>query len=68
MYDNRHLIQKSVGWVLRELYKKEPEKIVKFLSNNNKKEKLPPFVISYACELMSKEEKEFVRYGGNKNV
>ncbi len=66
MYDKRHLIQKAVGWVLRELYKVNPKRIVSFLSENNGKEKMPPFVISYACELMTDEEKRLVKSGGVK--
>lgn len=66
MYDDNHLIQKAIGWVLRELYKKEPKKVIEFLSKSNSKKKLPSFVISYACEHMSMEEKNIVKFGGLK--
>lgn len=72
MYDDNHLIQKAVGWVLREVYKKHPKEVVKFLSdynkicknckNNKKQEKsIGKFVLSYACEKMSKEEKDKIK-------
>ena len=61
IYHEHHLIQKATGWVLRELYKKHPMEIVKFLQSKNIEKKLPSFVLSYACEKMSKREKEMVK-------
>lgn len=63
LYEDNHLIQKAVGWVLREVYKKHPNEVVKFLSENNncKNKKIGKFVISYACEKMTQEEKKKVR-------
>lgn len=61
MYDENHLIQKAIGWVLRESYKKNPKEIVEFLKENNTKKKLPRFVISYSCEKMTKKEKNEVK-------
>lgn len=61
MYDNNHLIQKAIGWVLRELYKNKPKEVTYFLSKNNQKKKIPSFVISYACEHMTSEEKNIVK-------
>lgn len=60
-YDKRDLIQKATGWVLREVYKNEPEVIVKYLVDKNKSEKLPNILVNYACEKMSKEEKDRVK-------
>lgn len=61
MYDENHLIQKAIGWVLRESYKKNPKEILEFLKENNSKKKLPRFVISYACEKMTTKEKKEVK-------
>lgn len=65
MYDNNHLIQKAIGWVLREVYKKHPKEIVKFLSenveNDKNNERIGKFVLSYACEKMTKEEKNEIK-------
>ena len=57
LYDKEVLINKAVGWVLREVYKKHPREVIEFLVSNNDEEKIPRFVISYATEKMSKEEK-----------
>ena len=57
LYDENLLINKAVGWVLRELYKKCPYEVLEFLKENNNKKRLPRFVISYACEKMSANEK-----------
>lgn len=56
-YDN-HLIQKANGWMLRELYVQDKESVIKYLSEKNKYKKIPSILKSYACEKMSKEEKE----------
>lgn len=68
MYSDNHLIQKAVGWLLREVYKKHPKEIVRFLKENNEKtssskdsKKIGHFVIYYACEKMDKEEKMQVK-------
>ena len=59
-----HLFQKATGWVLREIYKKEPKTIVKFLTKKNKEKKLPTILLSYACEKMTSEEKDKIRKEG----
>ncbi len=61
LYDNFHLFQKATGWVLRELYKKEPKVIVEYLHDKNKIKKLPSILLSYACEKMTIMEKEKIR-------
>jgi ribulose-phosphate 3-epimerase len=60
-YDKRDLIQKATGWVLREAYKNEPKEIVNYLINKNKVQRLPNILLNYACEKMSKEEKDRVK-------
>lgn len=61
LYHENHLIQKAIGWVLRECYKKEPKKIVDFLKLKNKDKKLPSILLSYSCERMSIKEKKDVK-------
>lgn len=61
LYENYHLYQKATGWVLREIYKKEPKILVEYLYKKNKDIKLPSILLSYACEKMSKQEKEYIR-------
>lgn len=61
IYDQFHLFQKATGWVLREIYKKEPKIIVEYLSDKNSKRKLPGILLSYACEKMSIIEKEKIK-------
>ena len=61
LYSKEPLINKAVGWVLREIYKKHPLELKEFLKENNNKKTLPRFVMSYATEKMTKEEKEYVK-------
>ena len=61
LYSKEPLINKAVGWVLREIYKKHPLELKEFLKENNDKKTLPKFVMSYATEKMTKEEKEYVK-------
>ena len=61
LYDEFHLFQKATGWVLRELYKKEPKVIVEYLYDKNINRRLPSILLSYACEKMSNVEKEKIR-------
>lgn len=61
LYEKYHLFQKASGWVLRELYKVKPEIVVNYLKENNKIKKIPNILVSYACEKMTKEEKNVVR-------
>ena len=64
LYDEFHLFQKATGWVLREIYKREPKTIVKFLTKKNKEKKLPTILLSYACEKMTSAEKDKIRKEG----
>jgi ribulose-phosphate 3-epimerase len=66
-YENHHLLQKATGWVLREIYKKEQDKIVDFLLKKSVTKKTPSILLSYACEKMSKEEKDKIREVNNQN-
>lgn len=61
LYDEFHLFQKATGWVLRELYKKEPKVVVEYLYDKNRVRKLPSILLSYACEKMTKFEKDKIR-------
>ncbi len=61
MYDENHLIQKSIGWVLREVYKKKSIELVNFMKVNNSKRKIPKFVMSYSCEKMTQNEKNKIK-------
>lgn len=61
MYNENHLIQKAIGWVLREVYKKDSKKIVDLLKDKNSKKKLPTILLSYACERMSSIEKNSIK-------
>ena len=67
-YEEYHLMQKATGWVLREIYKKDPEKINKFLLEKSYKQKTPNILLNYAVEKMSKEEKEKIRLVNNKKI
>lgn len=61
LYDEETLINKAVGWVLREVYKKHPNEVLEYLCKNNREKSIPRFVISYASEKMSKEEKRKIK-------
>lgn len=61
LYSKEPLINKAVGWVLREICKKHPLELKEFLKENNNNKTLPRFVMSYATEKMTKEEKEYVK-------
>lgn len=61
IYESYHLYQKATGWVLREAYKKDKNKVFDYLYRKNKEERIPSICLSYACEKMTKEEKEKIR-------
>ncbi len=61
IYEKFHLYQKATGWVLRELYKVFPDKVVSYLKENNMVKKLPSILLSYACEKMSDKEKKCIK-------
>ena len=54
--DKTDLIQKAVGWMLREIGKKNDRKLMIFLNRNIKV--IGPITRSYACEKLSKDVKE----------
>lgn len=55
--DKEDLIQKSVGWMLREMGKRASEKeLCKFLDQNYKK--MPRTMLRYAIEKLNKKQKE----------
>lgn len=56
-YEEYHLYQKASGWVLRELYKVNPNDTLTYLVDKNKIKKIPNILKSYATEKMSIEEK-----------
>ncbi|MEG2310746.1 MAG: DNA alkylation repair protein [Clostridia bacterium] len=61
LYEQYHLLQKATGWVLRELYKKEPLEIVDYLKSKYSERKLPNILVTYACEKMSNSEKDIIK-------
>lgn len=52
---NHHLIHKAIGWVLREVGKKDLPTLINYLNNNYTV--LPRITLSYATEKLSKEQK-----------
>ena len=61
IYEEYHLYQKATGWVLRELYKVNESFVVNYLKEKNKKRKLPNIMLNYACEKMTKQQKEYIK-------
>ncbi|CAB5495860.1 DNA alkylation repair protein [Bathymodiolus thermophilus thioautotrophic gill symbiont] len=53
--DTQDLIHKAVGWMLREVYKRDPNICKKFLQKNYKQ--LPRTTLRYAIEHMQKTER-----------
>ena len=54
--DNHDLIHKAVGWMLREIYKRDGDLIRKFLIQNYAQ--IPRTTLRYAIERMDKRERE----------
>ncbi|MCS5589130.1 MAG: DNA alkylation repair protein, partial [Candidatus Thioglobus sp.] len=53
--DNHDLIHKAVGWMLREIYKRDERLIKRFLRQNYAQ--IPRTTLRYAIERMDKEER-----------
>ncbi len=53
MMDTERVVHQGLGWFLRECWKKEPEKVEKFL--HKWKNDAPRLIFQYATEKMSKE-------------
>lgn len=51
------LLQKATGWMLREGWKKNPEEIEKFLTNNAPR--MPRTMLRYSIEKMSPDKKKY---------
>jgi 3-methyladenine DNA glycosylase AlkD len=56
IYEKHDLMHKAVGWMLREVYKREPELICEFL--NKYKSTMPRTTLRYAIEKMSKPQQK----------
>jgi len=57
LYHKHDLIQKAVGWMLREVGKKDRETLVDFLEKHHKT--MPRMTLRYVIEHFSLEEKKF---------
>ena len=55
LHDEHDLIHKAVGWMLREVYKKDEHLIKRFLRQNYAQ--IPRITLRYAIERMDKEER-----------
>ena len=55
IYDDHDLIHKAVGWMLREVYKRDEDLIKRFLRQNYAQ--IPRTTLRYAIERMDKEER-----------
>jgi 3-methyladenine DNA glycosylase AlkD len=54
---NHHLIHRAIGWMLREIGKKDTAILVKFLEKHQNN--LPRITLSYACERLKKPDARF---------
>ena len=55
--DGQDLIQKAVGWMLREMGKRDEKELLKFLDKNYKK--MPRTMLRYAIERLDEKKKKF---------
>jgi 3-methyladenine DNA glycosylase AlkD len=53
--DDDDMVQKGVGWLLKETYPKKPKEVVRFLVAN--RAKTTRLVLRYACEKMTAADK-----------
>lgn len=59
LQDEHHLIHKAVGWMLREIGKRDEETLLKFLDKYSKE--MPRIMLSYATEKLSLETRKHYR-------
>jgi 3-methyladenine DNA glycosylase AlkD len=59
MNDSDDLVQKGYGWVLKDASYYHKKEVIKFLL---KHKKMPRTALRYACERLTKGEKEKIMY------
>lgn len=64
LQDPHDLIHKAVGWMLREVYKRDKDIIIEFLDKNI--DVMPRVMLRYAIEKMGKEERDLYLNRRNK--
>ena len=62
--DKHDLIQKAVGWMLREIGKRDEKELIKFLDKHYKK--MPRTMLRYSVERLDKNRKKFYMKKQNK--
>lgn len=60
--DREDLIHKATGWMLREMGKKDKDRLMHFLSEHSKE--MPRTALRYACERLTTEERRAVMSDG----
>lgn len=61
LYFKEPLLQKATGWILRQIYKEDSTLIIEFLKSKYFENIIPSITLSYACEKMSKADKEYIK-------